>query len=138
MYVCMYDCCSGAGVAKTSFCGLLRCFLSPVVVILGPGLLVVLGVGASLAGSWCTPFVLAVGGPTKGRLFLSRLVSSCSWSLSSSNEVGRLRAAVLCSMVRYFRSEEDRAYNWVGGSSLSEIAPEGRKGDTHLLSAFGS
>ena len=134
----MYDCCGGAGVAKTSFCSLLRCFLSPVVVILDPGLLVVLGVGASLAGSWWAPFVLAVGGPTKGRLFLARLVSSCSWSLSSSKEVARLRAAVLRSMVRYFRSEEDRAYNWVGGSSSSEIAPEGRKGDTRLLSAFDS
>ena len=43
MYVCMYDCCGGAGVTKTSFCGLLRCFLSPVVVVLSPGLLVVLG-----------------------------------------------------------------------------------------------
>ena len=52
MYVCMYDCCGGAGVAKTSFCGLLPCFLSPVVVILGPGLLVVLGtVGTRVVGS---------------------------------------------------------------------------------------
>ena len=71
-------------------------------------------------------------------MVLARLVSSCSWSLSSSKEVARLWAAVLRSMVWYFRSEEDRAYNWVGGSSSSEIAPEGRKGDTRLLSGFGS
>ena len=62
-----------------------------------------LEVGASLAGSWWAPFVLAVGGPTKGRLFLARLVS-CFWSLSSSKEVARLREAVLRSMVQYFCS----------------------------------
>lgn len=45
------DCCGGAGVAKTSFCGLLHCFLSPVVVALGPGLLVVLAaVGTGVGG----------------------------------------------------------------------------------------
>ena len=72
----------------------------------------------SLSGVVC--LFLAVGGPTRGRLFFL-VAESCGWS-SSSNEVGKLQAAVR------FRSFRDcvlvggGTYNCVGRSSLPSMS----------------
>ena len=79
---------------------------------------------------------LAVGGATNGLLFLAQRPSRCFWSSLSSKKVARFRAAVLCSKVQNRRSEEERAYSWVGSASFSELPPEDQNSDTLLLSSF--
>lgn len=119
--------------------GFLRCFLAA-----GLGSVLPLGGGWSSSSSEFESLVcwafratvfLAVGGPTRGLLFLRRGCWSSS-SFSSSKVVGRWCAAVRLSIVRYLLSADPRAYNWVGllssGSSL-----RGLNGEGFLVSGLG-